>query len=300
MHPTVAGDAGRVGRARRSRLEWIDDHGRVAVTPNVRVVVPPTATELRAGFERVRTKLELPDDFPADVLAEANAAATRSPSDGYADETSLELLTIDPPGSLDLDQAMHIARAGNGYTVHYAIADPGFFVDDGSRLDQESRRRGQTLYSPDRRTPLYPPVLGEGAASLLPDQLRPSVLWRLSLDAGGVVREIDVRRAIVKSRAQLTYDDAQADAGTFETVTLLREVGPLRQAIEVKRGGISLDVPEQEVVAANGSYRLQYRTPLPVEDYNAQISLMTGMAAAELMQRARIGLLRTLPEPDPK
>ncbi|MEO6712032.1 MAG: RNB domain-containing ribonuclease [Mycobacteriales bacterium] len=270
------------------------------MTPNLRVSVPPTATELTAGFARVRDKLELPQDFPGEVVAQAESVATRRPGGEHADETGIEFLTIDPPGSMDLDQAMHIARRGDGFTVHYAIADPGFFVDDGSLLDTEAQARGQTLYSPDLRTPLYPPVLSEGAASLLPDQTRPSVLWRMELDAQGVLTGTVVRRAIVRSRTRLTYEEAETDRGGHESVTLLREVGALRQTIERARGGISLDVPEQEVIAANGSYHLQYRTPLPIEDCNAQISLLTGMAAARLMLDAGVGLLRTLPNPDPK
>lgn len=270
------------------------------MSPNVRVFVHPPVAILTAGFHRVRTKLELAPDFPADVRAEADVVATRTPGSEYADATQLALLTIDPPGSMDLDQAMHIARHGAGFVVHYAIADPGFFVDDGSRLDQESRTRGQTIYSPDLRTPLYPPVLSEGAGSLLPGQLRPAVLWRLQLDGSGAVQETTVGRAQVRSTLRLTYDEAEVNADQIETVTLLREVGGLRQQIEIDRGGISLDVPEQEVVAENGSFRLQYRTPLHIEDCNAQISLMTGMAAAQLMLEAGVGLLRTLPDPDPR
>jgi VacB/RNase II family 3'-5' exoribonuclease len=270
------------------------------MTPNLRVVVDPTAAELTAGFARVRERLQLPMEFPPDVEAEAEAVAARQPGDDYDDRTDLELITIDPAGSKDLDQAMHIAREADGFVVHYAIADPGFFVDPGSRLDQESRVRGQTLYSPDLRTPLYPPVLGEGAASLLADATRPSVLWRMTLDSGGAVKETLVRRATVRSRRQLTYEQAQANPDNIETLSLLREVGSLRQAIEVERGGMNLDVPEQEVVADNGSYRLKYRVPMPVEDANAQISLLTGMCAAALMVHDRLGLLRTLPDPDPK
>ena len=270
------------------------------MSPNVRVVVHPPVAVLTAGFARVRDKLELAPDFPADVLAEAKQVVSRTPGSEYADETELPLITIDPPGSMDLDQAMHIANEGTGFIVHYAIADPGFFVDDGGRLDQESRSRGQTIYSPDLRTPLYPPVLSEGAGSLLPDQLRPAVLWRMELDDAGVVLQATVRRAKVRSVLRLTYDEAEANADQVETVTLLRKVGELRQQIEVERGGITLDVPEQEVVAENGSFRLQYRTPLHIEDCNAQISLMTGMAAAQLMLDAGVGLLRTLPDPDPR
>ena len=73
----------------------------------------------------------------------------------------------------------------------------------------------------------------------------------------------------------------------------------LRQKREERRGGIDLQIPEQVVVDRRNGYGLEFRAPLPVERWNAQISLMTGQAAAELMLAARIGLLRTLPEADP-
>ncbi len=109
----------------------------------------------------------MPADFPADVLAEAEAAV-REPDLPSSDLTDLPFLTIDPPGSTDLDQAMHLERRGDGFRVRYAIADVGAFVRPGGALDAEAHRRVETLYSPDTRTPLHPPVLSEGAASLLP------------------------------------------------------------------------------------------------------------------------------------
>jgi exoribonuclease R len=79
---------------------------------------------------------------------------------------------------------------------------------------------------------------------------------------------------------------------------LLREVGERRLALERARGGVRLNVPEQEVVKQDGSWTVRYRVPLDSEEYNAQISLMTGMAAAALMLRAGTGILRTQPPPD--
>ena len=91
----------------------------------------------------------------------------------------------------------------------------------------------------------------------------------------------------------------QLDAGTAdEPLVLLREIGTVRRTLEAERGGISLDLPAQEVeAAADGSFTLVYRAPLPVETWNAQISLLTGMEAAKLMIAAHVGILRTLPPP---
>ncbi|RKT04434.1 exoribonuclease R [Streptomyces sp. 3211.6] len=254
---------------------------------------------LGAALRELRTRLGVPDAFPAEVLAEAEraAAAPRLPAE---DATDLPLFTIDPPASVDLDQAMHLAkRSGGGYRVHYAIADVAAFVTPGGALDTEAHRRVTTLYFPDGRVPLHPQVLSEGAASLLPGQTRPALLWRLDLDADGRVETTDVRRALVRSRAKLDYDGVQKaiDTGTAEpALALLKDVGTLREALETARGGISLNVPEQEVVLApDGSYHLAYRAPLPADGWNAQISLMTGMAAADLMLAAGTGILRTLP-----
>src|SRR3546814_15753372 len=80
---------------------------------------------------------------------------------------------------------------------------------------------------------------------------------------------------------------------------VLREIGELRIRREQRRGGISLPLPEQEVRVEDGRWALEFRARHPVEDWNEQISLLTGMAAAPLMVQHRVGLLRTLPPAEP-
>ncbi|MEU1473325.1 RNB domain-containing ribonuclease [Streptomyces sp. NPDC005761] len=255
-------------------------------------------TPLRAALRALRTELGLPDGFPADVLAEAAGAARDPAVSGHEDATDLPFLTIDPPTSTDLDQAMHLERRAHGFRVHYAIADVAAFVRPGGALDTEAHRRVTTLYFPDGKVPLHPEPLSEGAASLLPGETRPAVLWEIDLDAEGRTEATRVRRALVRSRAKLDYAGVQRqiDAGTAEeSLALLKDIGTLREEQEIARGGISLDVPEQEVVERDGTYGLAYRAPLPADGWNAQISLLTGMAAARLMKESGTGILRTLP-----
>lgn len=267
-------------------------------------------SRLCAGFAQIRAELGLADGFPPDVLAEAERAARAWSYDGSrvdgthvsggprVDLTDLPLLTIDPPGSTDLDQALHLERSNGGFRVRYAIADVGAFVRPGGPVDREAHSRRTTFYSPDTRTPLHPPVLSEGSASLLPDEVRPAAVWTIDLDADGESTSVDVRRAVVRSRDRLDYAGVQAalDGGhADERLELLRAVGQRRQEVERHRGGVNLPIPEQEVVQVDGSFRLAYRMPLPVEGWNAQISLLTGMAAADLMLAGGIGVLRTLP-----
>lgn len=268
------------------------------------VALPSDAapTSLEEALAELRTRLAVPADFPTEVTAAAERAAAR-PRLPELDRTDLELVTIDPPGSRDLDQALHIARDGQGFEVSYAIADVAAFVAAGDPVDLEARERGLTLYAPDLRTPLHPPELSEGAASLLPDQVRPALLWTLRLDERGELGEARVERALVRSREQLTYEQAQVeiDSGAARpALALLAEVGRLREDRERERGGVSLQIPTQEIgVDADGRYTLRFRATLPVEGHNAQISLLTGMAAARLMLAGRIGVLRTLPPADP-
>jgi exoribonuclease R len=276
--------------------------------PHRRVRLIADGVGLRQGFASIRAELHVPEVFPPEVIAAAERAAahpTLRDAETTAALLDVPFLTIDPPGSMDLDQAMHIARLGAGYRVRYAIADVAAFVAPGDPVDVEAHLRGETLYSPDIRTPLHPPAIGEAAASLLPDQVRPALLWTIDLDAEGRQTEVDVVRALVKSHARLNYAqaqqaiDAKTGAGADDgTLALLAEVGRLRQALEADRGAVSLRLPEQEVDAEGTNFRLHYRAPLPVEDWNAQISLLTGMAAAKLMLVAGVGILRTLPPPD--
>ncbi len=309
----------------------------------------PPAEVVRA-LDELRARYEVPTAFPPEALAEAEAAATswaqdgpaRLLADGARDARDLELVTIDPPGSMDLDQAVLLERlpawseaAGASvgdapgsaatYRIHYAIASLATFVTPGGALDAELSRRGETIYAPDAATPLHPEVLSHGAASLLEDVDRPACLWTIDLDARGEVVSARVERALVRSRARLTYGQVQAaidGEGTLPSSTptdlpgLLAEIGRLRLEREVARGGISMTTPEQvvEVTEAAGSaedsesaeapgpsgYRLAYRVPVPAEQYNAQISLLTGMCAARIMVECGVGILRTLPPARPE
>lgn len=239
----------------------------------------------------------MPTSFPVPVLQEAEVAAreVRLPA---LDARDLPFVTIDPVGSTDLDQALHVARRARGFRVSYAIADVAAFVSPGGSLDVEAHARVETLYAPDEKTPLHPPVLSDGAASLLPGQDRPALLWQLDLDADGQLERAEVRRAVVRSRQRLSYEESQrlldGDAPP-EVLDLLRAVGRLREQIEADRGGVSLPIPEQEVVPVDGGYTLTLRSSLPVEGWNAQLSLLTGMAAARIALDSGVGILRTLP-----
>lgn len=268
--------------------------------PQRRSHVAPSAaqSELAAALAALRAGIEAPIEFSKEALAEAESA-TPTPPD--LDLRDVPFVTLDPLGSKDLDQALHLERAGTGFQVRYAIADVPGFVTPGGAIDTEARQRGQTLYLADGNIPLHPLALSTDRASLLPDQERPALVWTFALDDGGTVSEFRLERALVRSRAQLEYVSAQAsvDRGEDGPLALMQEIGELRQTLEQQRGGASLNLPDEEVIQKpDGTYSIERRHPLPVEEWNAQLSLMTGMAAAELMTGAKVGVLRTMPQPD--
>jgi len=269
------------------------------------VRVPPKS-ELEAGFNVIRSEFEITEDFHIEIEAAA-AAATKKPvvfdraGGEVVDRRDLDFVTIDPPSSIDLDQAVHITKRNTGYRVSYAISDPAVFVVPDDLVDVESRARGLTMYAPDFKAPLYPHSIGQDAASLLPGLDRPAVLWTMDLDTEGHLVDAKATRATVRSREKLSYTEAQRriNAGSgSETLMLLREVGQLRSEIEKSRGGVSLNLPSQEVEVHDDTYVLSFDQSLDVESWNAQISLLTGMAAAEIMMAGGVGLLRRLPVPD--
>ncbi|RZI92994.1 MAG: RNB domain-containing ribonuclease [Microbacterium sp.] len=271
-----------------------------------RIVPAEVRADLAASLSALRRSLDVPEAFPAAVQAEAERVARDvavSPGADLADLRDIEFLTIDPAGSTDLDQALHLERTAGGAVLHYAIADVPAYVIPGGALDDEARKRGQTLYAPDGRVPLHPAVISEGAASLLPDQDRRAFVWRFVLDDGARPVETTLTRAVVRSRRQWSYTDAQAaiDDGTAPpSLAAMPWFGAERTARERERGGASLNVPESRVISEGDGYRLERSEGVPLEDWNAHVSLMTGMAAAEIMVRGGIGILRTMPPAQPE
>jgi exoribonuclease R len=269
--------------------------------PPIRFRIGSGREELEAGFARIREELDVPEAFPPEVDREARAAASAEATAARVDRRDIALVSIDPEGSRDLDQAFGAERDGTGYTVRYAIADLAVFVRPGGAVDAEAWERVVTRYCPDMRAPLHPEVVSEGAASLLPEVDRPALLWTIRLDRDGAIGEAALERALVRNRRALSYREAQdaIDAGDPPApLALLPEIGELRLQQERERGGVSIQLPVQEVVPDATGYRLVYDAPLPVEGWNAQISLLTGMSAAAIMLEAGVGVVRTLPEAD--
>ena len=249
---------------------------------------------LDRGLTAIREQFQIPDSFPEPVLAAAERVAARKPT-GRVDRTNLPFVTLDPATSIDLDQAFAIERSGNDLLLRYAIAEVAFFVDDGDPIDAEAWIRGQTLYLPDGKSSLYPPILSEGVASLLPDQDRPAVVFTVRVATDGETSLDGAERALIRSRAKLAYDSVREQdlpEGFADLSSRIAEA-------DKRRGAARVDPPEQEVVALeDGRYQLSFRPRLVSEDRNAALSLAANLAIAKALLQHRTGLFRVMPEPN--
>ena len=262
------------------------------------MVLPPEGTVL----ERLRTVLA--DHGIAQVHSDAArveaarwVAAPEIDDPSLLDLTALPFVTIDNAGSRDLDQAMHIEPANDGFRVRYALADASFFVRPGGALYAEAKRRGVTFYLPGLAIPMLPRGLSEGVVSLNPRVDRRALVMDILLDGDGRIERTSFVRARIRSRAQLTYGgvqsffdapDRHALAGQpfTETLWLLAKVGSRRIALADERNVVRYnrievstrvdpDNPDRFVVDA--------RVRNDVERYNEQISLLCNAEGARFM-----------------
>jgi ribonuclease R len=235
--------------------------------------------------------------FPVAVDKEVQALLADPGIDDPAleDLTHLPFVTIDGPGTRDLDQAMYIEpRDGGGGVVWYALADPAWCVKPGTALFEESLRRGASFYLPGLCVPMLPRALSEGITSLNEKSLRRAVVFEMSVDESGECIQTEVSRARVRSCAQLTFRQVQRfldeqtplpDRAAEPSVKLLRGVGRARMRRAEQRNVIHYRRSEVEVKLSGGlRFVIDLEPRSSVEKYNEQLSLMCNVEGARLLR----------------
>lgn len=273
----------------------------------------------REDLLAIATALQLSVDFPAEVVAEAEAWVKDPQVDDptLQDRTEAPFVTIDGEHSKDLDQAIFVARDGSGYLVEYAIADAAFYVRPGSALFTEAMRRGASYYLPGFSVPMLPRVLSEGVISLNANGQRRAIVFQHRLDASGQLLGTTLQRAKVKSRAKLSFSAVQQlvdaressplrDAEFEASLLLLREVGRKRMAIAASRGLVRYRREEVNVeLDGQGlSFAVMEVVRDEVELWNEQISLMCNAEGGRLLREhpspALQPIYRVQAGPDPE
>ena len=182
---------------------------------------------------------EIDEDFSKAALEEADTIPRDSLWDDRErlDLTGLETFTIDDADTRDRDDALSVETVEGGYRVGVHIADAGVLVRIEGAMNAEADRRMATLYLPERSIPMLPPEFVHGVGSLDPDQVRPAVSLLVRIDESGQVRDYEIRPSLIRSRAAISYveaDKAIADE-THGWNLVLRTLSELAQALLARR-----------------------------------------------------------------
>jgi ribonuclease R len=201
-------------------------------------------------------KFHLPVDFPDGVLQEADRISTElleTDFRGREDLRSMPVFTIDPENARDFDDAIHVEKSGNGWTLGVHIADVSHYVKAGSALDREAFQRGNSVYLPDRVLPMLPERLSNGVCSLHPnaDRLTKSVF--VEFGPAGTVRSYRFAATVIRSSRRLTYRQAsfvlqKKPADPIENhLHRAWELASMLRKRRFKQGALELDMPEVRV-----------------------------------------------------
>ncbi|MDX2201868.1 MAG: ribonuclease R [Hyphomicrobiaceae bacterium] len=242
----------------------------------------------------------LPDEFPERVLKEVEGL--REPRlEGRTDLRHLELLTIDPVDARDHDDAVHAVPdedPGNagGFVVHVAIADVAHYVRPATKLDHEAQLRGNSVYFPDRVVPMLPERISNDLCSLREQEDRPCLVARMVFDKSGTKRSHTFLRAMMRSAAKLSYEEAQAaiDGKPSPRAAPLLDsaLKPLWAAYAAlaaardRREPLNLDLPERRVkLDATGRIERIY-VPQRLEAHRLieEFMIQANVAAAEALE----------------
>ncbi len=311
---------------KKARTEYaVDKNDLAGAKHNELVAVEPVPGRI-AGFSRVRVVERIgsmdsprtisliaihdhgiPTVFPAAVIAQAQAAQPVDPK-GRTDLRAIPLLTIDPADARDHDDAVWAGpdedpKNPGGQVCLVAIADVAYYVTPGSALDREAWNRGNSAYFPDRVVPMLPEELSADLCSLKDGVDRACLVVRMVFDAKGRKRSHTFLRAVMRSAARLTYQQAQAafdgrpDPALDTTARqALAQLWTAYQTLiieRVHRDPLDLDLPERRIVLGEDGKvaSIAYRDRLESMKLIEEFMVLANVCAAESLEEKRQPLI---------
>ena len=257
-------------------------------------------------------KYHLPTEFPRDVLDQVQGIPETIDArqiEGRKDLRGEFIVTIDPDDARDFDDAIHVEKTASGWRLGVHIADVAAYVEPGSALDREARRRGNSVYLPDRVIPMLPERLSNGVCSLNPgvDRLTHSVF--LDFDKNGAVKSARFARSVIRSAHRFTYKQAYAILTApahdqlSERLHLAWELAALLRRKRFEHGSLDLDFPEVKVWVDNEGRPVKLERVENDESHQLIEEFMLAANEAvgrELKKRAVPTIYRIHENPDPE
>src|SRR6266403_655543 len=289
--------------------EWESRH----VNPEGEIIeVLGAATAPGIDMLSIVRKYDLPTAFPKSVLDDANRISEQVDARQLEEREDLRkefIVTIDPDDARDFDDAIQVEKSKSGWQLGVHIADVAAYVEPGSALDREARRRGNSVYLPDRVIPMLPERLSNGVCSLNPevDRLTHSVF--IHFDKHGVVKSARFGRSVIRSAHRLTYKQAYAILTSpprdrlGERIHVAWELAALLRRKRFEHGALDLDFPEVKVLVDKQGHPVRLER---IENDDSHQLIEEFMLAAneavarELKKRAVPTVYRVHENPDPE
>lgn len=258
-------------------------------------------------------EFNLPESFPPRVLEEGekSAALLAGAAKGRLDLSSECIYTIDPADAKDHDDAVSVERVGTGYRLGVHIADVSCFVEEGTELDKEALKRGNSIYLPGMVIPMLPEALSSDVCSLREDRRRLAHSVFIDFDAKGKPLSWKFHDTVISSRAKLTYEDVQKYFDTGEatpgvqgvssSLTLARELAQILTKRRKAEGSLDFDLPEAAIVMNEKGEVLELGNRVRLESHRLVEEFMLAANRAVALELFRAGkpcLYRVHDKPD--
>lgn len=203
------------------------------------------------------------ETFSKPVLIEARNIPVTVSKEEIAkrkDLRDLPIITIDGDDAKDLDDAVYVKKLSNGnYKLIVSIADVSHYIPEGSMLDQEAFKRGNSVYLVDRVLPMFPKEISNGICSLNPNEDKLTFTCEMEIDQNGKVVDSDTYKSVIKSVRRMTYTNVnRMIAGEEEAlkeysdikdmVMEMLELSKIIRQVKYNRGSIDFDLPEIKLI----------------------------------------------------
>src|SRR5437667_5137071 len=257
-------------------------------------------------------KYHLPAEFPKDVLDQAERISERIDArqlEAREDLRNEFIVTIDPDDARDFDDAIQVEKTSTVWRLGVHIADVAAYVEPGSALDREARRRGNSVYLPDRVIPMLPERLSNGVCSLNPGVDRLTHSDFVHFEKHGVVKSARFARSVIRSAHRLTYKQAYAILTSpprdrlGERLHVAWELAALLRRKRFEHGPLDLDFPEVKVLVDKQGHPVRLERVENDESHQLIEEFMLAAneaVARELKNRAVPTIYRVHENPDPE
>lgn len=196
-------------------------------------------------------RLDLSEEFPSDVMHQAQGVARAdkpfASEPSRRDLTHLKALTIDGQATRDFDDALSLEPSGDGYSLGIHIIDVAHYILRETTLDREALSRASSIYTPDRKIPMLPPLLSENICSLKADELRPAISIMVKVSRFGEFQDYEIVPSFIRVSRQLSYTEANKLAESDAELQIMHRIAQTFRDKRLGAGAIQITLPEVNV-----------------------------------------------------